>query len=394
MVKLGVGITVTVLVLAVAVGAALSGSPTSANSEDGTEGLSSQKYIPFQTSEAVGEDEAEVVEEPVDKPSAFAFLGVLVTNDLSNDAGGAMVSGVLDDGPSLGILAEGDVIVGIDGERVLTAEDVVAAVKAAKPGDVMTLSIRDKDDLQVTLGNRTPAKVNPFGRLHGGIVTPKSIMPLISKAGEDLVGQLGAMKDGFVRAEIVFETDDGFKTIRGAAGTLSNIDVGAGALTLSPKDGSDPIDYQINDDTVLKTSNTGDLSGLNTEDRTLVVDVDGEVKLVLQGENFMKSMKPTMPNVLPKGGMFRFGRGGGHDVRPVPAPGGPRFHIDPNAQNHIFEVIPFGPDGALRLEGIMGEEFDALLDSLPQELRERIERHMSEAEEAAPTAPAPSGQTL
>ncbi len=42
----------------------------------------------------------------------------------------------------------------------------------------------------------------------------------------------------------------------------------------------------------------------------------------------------------------------------------------------------------------MGEEFEELLDKLPPELRERIEKHMSEAEEAAPTAPAPVEQSL
>jgi len=394
MVKLGVGITAAVLVLAVAAGAALWGSPTSANSEDGTKGLGTQKSVPLQTSEAAEEDEAAEVEKPLDKLSAVAFLGVMVTNDLSNDAGGALVSKVLDDGPSVGVLAEGDVIVAIDGERVIKAEDVVMAVKAAQPGDVMTLSVRDKDDVQVTLGERTPSTIKPFGRMHGGVAGPTHIMPAIPKAGGDLIGQLGAMKEGFVRAEIVFETDDGFKTIRAAAGTLSNIDVDAGTFTLSPKDGSAAIDYQINDDTVVKTSNTGDLSGLNTEDRTLVVDINGDVKLVLQGENFVKSMKPAMPKVLPKGGMFSFGRGGGHNVRPVPGPGGPRFHIDPNAQNHIFEMMPFGPDGALRLEGFMGEGFEELLDRLPPELRERIERHMSEAKKAAPAVPGPAGQSL
>ncbi len=333
MVKLGVGISATMLVLAIAVGAALWGSPTSASSEGGANDFIGQVSVPSQTSESEEEDEA-TVEEPTDKPQGIAFLGIMAINDLSNDAGGAVVGKVLDDGPSAGVLLEGDVIVAIDGERVITAQDVVTAVRAAQPGDVMTLSIRDKDDVQVTLGERTPPKVKPFSQFHGGIAGPKPIMPAIPRVGGDLIGQLGAMKEGFVRGEIVFETDDGFKTIRGAAGTLSNVDVDAGTFTLSPKDDSGPIDYQINDDTVVITSDTGDLSGLNSEDRTLVIEVNGDVKLVFQGEFVAKGMKSHMPNFQRGPNIFRFG--GGHNVRPTPPPSGPRFHFDPDAQNHIF----------------------------------------------------------
>lgn len=143
----------------------------------------------------------------------------------------------------------------------------MTAVKTIELGDVMILIIRDKDNVPVTLAELDDDKDIPFDKLYGGRVGPKFIEPLIDKSAGDLIGQLGAMRDGFVRVELVFETDDGFKTVRGVAGTLNNIDVGT--FTLTPKGGSGPIVYQINDETIVKTSNTGDLSGLNTEDQTI-----------------------------------------------------------------------------------------------------------------------------
>ena len=54
-------------------------------------------------------------------------------------------------------LERGDRIVAVDGDPVVTATDLVAKIRGAKPGDVVTLSIdRDGDaqEITVTLGKR------------------------------------------------------------------------------------------------------------------------------------------------------------------------------------------------------------------------------------------------
>ena len=88
-----------------------------------------------------------------------------------------------------------------------------------------------------------------------------------------------------VHTRIVFENEDGeYSTYRAVVGTVSEVDTSAGTFTLDPKDGSDSIDYTIDEDTKVVMNRSGDLGQLNTDDETLVVDVDGEVMLVRQGE--------------------------------------------------------------------------------------------------------------
>ena len=71
-------------------------------------------------------------------------------------------------------------------------------------------------------------------------------------------------------------------------GTVTTVDADAGTFTLQPKDGSATIDYTINDETVITISRTGDLGQLNTTDPTMVMDVDGEVKWIRQGNPAMR----------------------------------------------------------------------------------------------------------
>ena len=95
-------------------------------------------------------------------------------------------------------------------------------------------------------------------------------------------GHLQALEARFVRAEVVMETDEGFKRFTAVKGTLSDIDVVSGTFMLTPRDGSDPISYVISDETVIV--NRGDLARLNTEDETLVVAIDGHVSYIHQGK--------------------------------------------------------------------------------------------------------------
>ena len=201
------------------------------------------------------------------------FVGIAI----QTVEGGAGVLRVADDGPSAGILNVGDIITAVNGQQVTTAEEVIEIVHSAAPGDVLTFTVvRDGAtlDLNVTVGERE----FHLRRHH------KTRPPLHQR----LLGPLLALGDHFVKAEIVLETDDGYKTFRAVVGTVSQVDVVGGTFVLAPKDGSEAIPYQISDDTVVITIHNGDLGGLNTTEKTLVVDLDRAVKLVQQGERLHK----------------------------------------------------------------------------------------------------------
>ena len=187
-------------------------------------------------------------------------------------AGGAVVKRVLGDGPAAGLLNPGDVIVSVGGVDVSTAADVVQAVHAAEPDDTLSFAIiRDRETMmvEVVVGHR-PYRVARRPGNNAGANNP--VLNLIRKLGDRLA-----------KAEIVLKTGDGYKTFRAVAGTLSALNVDDGTFTLNPVDDSEAIDYKISDHTVVKTQHKGTLEGLNTTDRTLVVDVDGDVRLVQQG---------------------------------------------------------------------------------------------------------------
>ena len=91
--------------------------------------------------------------------------------------------------------------------------------------------------------------------------------------------------DRFASGQMVLADEDGnYRTYRTVVGAVSHIDADAGTFVLNPRDGSDPISYTISDETRLNVRRPADLAALNTEDDTLVYDVDGEVQIVQQGE--------------------------------------------------------------------------------------------------------------
>jgi S1-C subfamily serine protease len=85
-----------------------------------------------------------------------AFLGV--SNATTNDQSGAIVSGVVSNGPAARAgLRSGDKIVAIDRRPISSSDDVSAAVAAHKPGDKATLTVvrgGNRRTLTVTLGTR------------------------------------------------------------------------------------------------------------------------------------------------------------------------------------------------------------------------------------------------
>ena len=257
-------------------------------------------------------------------------------------AGGVVVGRVLDDGPAAGLLAPGDVIVSVGGVDVSTAADVVEAVRATEPGDILSFEVvRGSETLtvEIEVGHR-PHRV---ARRAGHNAGPGN--PVLS-----LLRQLG---DRLAKAEIVLETDDGFKTFRAVAGTLRDLNVGGRTFMLIPADGSEAITYEISADTVVQTKHTGTLDGLNTTDRTLVVDIDGDVKLVQQGYvGVVKHMRGR-----PFGGRghnFRQGPGGFPDIQ------GRLRSILPRLEGAGFDLRAFFE----RSHGAFGEGSESLSDTL------------------------------
>ena len=218
------------------------------------------------------ENSAKVITKP--------YIGVRVMQA----GGGVVVTDVLEDGPSASLLEPGDLITSVDGTQVASITDLTDAIGEAGSGALIDLTVmRGAQTLSVsvTVGER---------EVEGGKTwrVIKGLGPAVDK------GPLGLLRDldgRFVSGQIVMEDDSGsFKTHRVVVGTVSNVDVDAGTFTLTPKDNSDPIDYTVGDETKVITSHHGNLGGLNSQDPTTVMDINGEVMLVHQGEDLMSDI--------------------------------------------------------------------------------------------------------
>jgi hypothetical protein len=203
------------------------------------------------------------------------FIGVAIT-PLAD--GSIKVVHVLEDGPSDGVLRAGDIITSVDGEAITEIGDLTGAIADAGVGVVITLTItRDggSQDVDVTVGETEIADDDslkragrwPFGYYKG------------------LWSSQSALQDRFARAEIVLADEDGnYQTHRVVVGTATNIDADEGTFTLEPRDGSESIDYTIDDETHVKMDRRGNIGALNSSDDTMVMDIDGKVVLVHQGD--------------------------------------------------------------------------------------------------------------
>ena len=221
--------------------------------------------------------------QPAAHHSTTTFIGIEI-HTLSPEAaldfgvdGGVRVRRVLEHGPSAGTLQEGDVITAIGGQAVKTAREVVRIVRASEPGDVLTFTVlrgQDTLELQVTVGERDVQVRRHILRSH--IRGPRPIE------------RLSRLFPHFVRFEVVVETKDGFKTYGGVRGIASDVNVDAGTFTLTPKDGSGPIHYEISSSTRVVIGHEGDLGGLGTEQETLVFSEGATVLYVLQGRQITR----------------------------------------------------------------------------------------------------------
>ena len=218
-----------------------------------------------------------------DSDDSEPYIGVAI---FELEDGTVKVVRVQDGGPSDGVLMSGDVITAVDGTAITGASDLIDAIAEAGSGTAMTLTItRDgsSQTVDVTVGERDTSV--PSVRVYRSSKTFGPSRMRHPRLGMWKLGSLSGVDGKAVHTKIVFENEDGsYSTYRAVVGTVSDVDATAGTFTLDPKDGSDSIDYTISDDTKVVMNRSGDLGGLNTDDDTLVVDVDGEVKMVQQGE--------------------------------------------------------------------------------------------------------------
>ncbi len=279
------------------------------------------------------------------------YIGVVVrtidearAGELGID-GGVEVVHVQEDGPSTGLLADGDVITAADGASIATAKDLVEAVKAKSPGDVITLAVDGRGDVEVTVGERDILDFKARGfKFHGG---------------------LGKLSDDLVRSERVTKTDDGTKTVRTVVGPLVAVDANAGTLTISQRDDSGDVTYAISDETKISVDREEvGLDGLIIGETTNVVTVtenDGPevVKSVSQGHGTC-SVGGVAPHVGRSFFQFRSGqRSFGSESL---------FRIAPFDEGRLSELRE-------RLEGLdFGPEFRERLDRLIPRIEGYLER--------------------
>ena len=217
------------------------------------------------------------------------YLGIAIhtiTHDEAEELGipgGAKVVRVGADGPSVGILEGGDIIVAINAAEVKTAKDVVHQVLTSEIGSTMSIEVlRDGQrlTLQVTVGSREHFVHIEPGFFRGFIRPPSH--PLLRLLPLDGLRRIW-------RAEIIIGTDEGSKTLTAVAGTVKEVDAEADTLTLTPKDGSGDILYQLTDDIhILLSGQPVELGRVLTNDEAVVVSLDGEVKWVLVGPFALK----------------------------------------------------------------------------------------------------------
>ena len=334
--------------------------------DDTQKALSQTQSTPSSVSTAASPAESSSANENPQTRQKSAYVGIALAGLSEEEAdalgidGGAVVKSVMRDSPADGLLEEEDVITSVDGEAVSGPRDVVDAVRSSSPQEVKTFTLLrggDTMSVDVTLGERE-ASVFAF-RLED---FPPS---------HDLTGRFHGMRDGVVRSEFVTETDDGFQTTRTIVGTVENVNVEAGSLDLVPIDGTDTVHFEIDDETRVVINHEGDISGLSSRERTLVVELetaDGVriVKLVSQGQS---------PGHLgPKGHFAPGGNfGGGLFRRP-----GLRFKgsLDglslethpgrlPNVREHLRSYLSDETFEDLRERGFDLERF---LDRIPREL--------------------------
>ena len=84
--------------------------------------------------------------------SSYPIIGVQL--DTAYSGPGAKIESITPGSPaSATALKVGDVITQIDGVRVGSATELVVRIRAKSPGDLVTLTLLDETEIEVTLGS-------------------------------------------------------------------------------------------------------------------------------------------------------------------------------------------------------------------------------------------------
>ena len=267
----GSGLAILVIIVVAAV---IASNPLSSEAATGDESIASElrgDTLPrtdvISTEQASKPDSmGDLQATPDSDTEAKPYIGVVIRT-LSD--GSVKVMKVLEDGPSADVLEVGDVITAVNGEAVDGVDSLTDAIADAGTGESLSLTITREGsemDVSVTIGEWMK-KTYRIGRV-------------FHKSKRSL--------DRFASRQVVKADDDGnYRTYRTVYGNVTALDADAETFTLQPKDGSDAISYSINDDTQMYVGKdrVDDLSSLDMDEQTVVMDVDGEVKLVKQRED-------------------------------------------------------------------------------------------------------------
>ena len=394
MLKVGAGIAVAVVILIAAATAIVIDSTVEARPQDAVPAGQGQQPPAGQVAPAD--------DQTLPSPSGWSGEGSIGTStrpfigiSVRTTDHGVVVARVHPDGPAAGNLKEGDVITAIDGTPVNMIEDMMRLlVEGVAPGDEVAFTVlRDGEThtITVTAGERPRPDAKPRrARPQQGHRPPVGPRPNIGQAANPLIGMmqhLQALKDKFVRIELVVEGQDGeFDTLRGARGTAA-VDVAAKTVEITPADGSAPMLFTVATHTLVITANQGTLETFSGTGDSIAIEWNGELVLLVEENVSLEQLLHSklfeaLGSKLPGLGVDQLNR---------PAP-----KVRPGFKNQRQRPQGRGQGGGElreRLERRLQQEGSGLgrfLENLPPELRSRLEQlrqGIEQGEQKAPIGP-------
>ncbi len=316
MARLIIGIAVIVGVVGVTAGVALWGGPTSASDQETppTIGATEAAAAPAGPSETQKPPAFKPVQQPDeeedgDQSHARQFVGISI-GPLSDEervekgvTGGAVVRHVLPGSPAADKLHSGDMVTSIGDLTISGPDDVVEVVRGSEIGAILNFNVvrgGETARVDVEVGERPDEAF----ALKGGL--PDRL--------HELVAHLHELASKFVRLDFVMETDEGFETVSVVTGLVTDLDVPNRTFNLVPRDGSDAVSVQVSDTTTVGLLREGDIGGLNTTDKTLVVKIGDDVILVVQPFPPMENLEAAFEKLHDKLGMLGLGGILGQDL--------------------------------------------------------------------------------
>jgi membrane-associated protease RseP (regulator of RpoE activity) len=219
-----------------------------------------------------GSDDNDAVDPQDDTSESSAWLGIL--GDTSEDPAGVRIVRVFDETAAQEAgLESGDVITAIDGDEVVSIEDLRDATREHDPGDKVTLSVikgadGNASDIEVKLGEQ-PAR---FDKIHD--------FRFDGFGGGILDGIKDLFPDGFdsfLDGSFRYKDDSGdVHEVAAVAGTVTEIS--DDKITIEANDG-DTRSFDMTDYAHIP-------GGLESGDDVIVVSIDGDAEAVIAPGHF------------------------------------------------------------------------------------------------------------